>query len=69
MTMCERSNGSSDLSEMIEEAYGSREGLAEVLNFGIEMLFYLEEDTFERRDVQLVASAMIFVREYLRQGD
>lgn len=53
----------------IIEAYGSREGLAEVLELGIEMLFYLEEDTFERKDVQHVASALGFVRDFLRQGD
>lgn len=69
MTMCERLNGSSDLSEMIEELYGSPEQLADVLNLGMEMLFYLEEDTFERRDVQHVAFAIRFVRDVLIQSD
>jgi len=59
----------SDLSESIIEAYGSREQLAEVLNLGIEMLFYLEEDTFEQRDVQHVASTIRLVRDMLRQDD
>ncbi len=54
---------------MIEEAYGSLEQLAEVLNLGIEMLFYLEEDTFDRKDVQHVASAIRLVCEVIRQGD
>ncbi|MEL7270659.1 MAG: hypothetical protein AAGL34_13890 [Bacteroidota bacterium] len=57
-----------DLSQSIIEAYGSREGLAEVLNLGIEMLFYLEEDTFERRDVQHVASAIRLVRDFLQKA-
>lgn len=67
--MCKRLTGSNDLSEMIKEAYGSPEQLAEVLNLGMEMLFYIEENTFERRDVQHVASAMRIICEVLRQGD
>ncbi|MEM9363924.1 MAG: hypothetical protein AAGA43_14890 [Bacteroidota bacterium] len=42
----------------IEETYGSPEKLAQVLDFVIEMLFYLEENTFEKREVQDVVSAM-----------
>ncbi len=53
----------------IIEAYGSREGLAQVLDLGIEMLFYLEEDTFERKDVQHVATAIRFVRDVLKEND
>ena len=60
-------NHPSNLNELIKEAYGTQEQLAEVLNLGIEMLFYLEEDTFERKDVQHVASAMRIVCEVLRQ--
>nr|WP_299385476.1 hypothetical protein [Allomuricauda sp.] len=63
----DKKNG--DLSKLLQEAYGSREDLAEVLNLATEMLFYLEEDTFERRDVQNVASAIRFVRDILRQGN
>lgn len=65
MKISKSSNDSSNLNELINEAYGSREQLAQVLNLGIEMLFYLEEDTFERKDVQHVASAMRFVGELL----
>ena len=67
--MCKRLNSSSDLSELIQEAYGSPVQLAEILNLGIEMLFYLEEDTFDQRDVQHVASAIRIVCKVLRQGD
>ena len=42
----------------IEDVYGSPEKLAQVLDFGIEMLFYLEENTFEKREVQDVVSAI-----------
>jgi len=58
-----------NISKSIIEAYGSREGLAEVLNLGIEMLFYLEEDTFEQGDIQKVASAIRTACEFLKQGD
>ena len=68
-TMSKNLNGSSDLSEFIMEAYGSPQQLASVLDLGIEMLFYLEEDTFERKDVQHVASAIRIACEVLRQGD
>lgn len=67
--MSKNLNGSLDLSEFIKEAYGSPEQLADILDLGIEMLFYLEEDTFERKDVQHVASALRFVRDILRQDD
>ncbi len=46
------------LSKLIEDSYGSSEGLAKHLDLGVEMLFYLEEDTFERREVQSVVSAL-----------
>lgn len=67
--MCKNINGSPNLSEKITEAYGSPEQLAAVLDLGIEMLFYLEEDTFERKDVQHVASAIRVACEVLRQSD
>ena len=47
-----------NLKKWIEDTYGSPEKLAQVLDFGIEMLFYLEEDTFEKREVQDVVSAI-----------
>ena len=50
----------------IEDVYGSPEKLAQVLDFGIEMLFYLEENTFEKREVQDVVSALRFVINWIR---
>ena len=46
------------LSNWIADTYGTPEELAKVLDFGIEMLFYLEADTFDRKEVQQVVSAM-----------
>lgn len=42
----------------IEDTYGSPEELAKVLDLGVEMLFYLEPDTFDRKEVQQVVAAM-----------
>lgn len=46
------------LLNWIEDTYGSPEELAKVLDFGIEMLFYLEEGSFERKEVQQVVAAI-----------
>ncbi|WP_418500392.1 hypothetical protein [Flagellimonas sp.] len=46
------------LVNWIEDTYGSPEELAKVLDFGIEMLFYLEEGSFDRKEVQQVVAAM-----------
>ena len=47
-----------ELYEFIENSYGSLEELARIFDLGIEMLFYLEEDTFDKRDIQSVVSAL-----------
>lgn len=57
------------LSELIKDSYGSSKKLAEHLDLGIEMLFYLEEDTFERKEVQSVVSALRTIIRTLRQKD
>lgn len=53
--------------ELMDNVYGSPEGLAKNLDLAIEMLFYLEEDTFERRDVQNVVSALRDIIYVLRE--
>ena len=58
-----------ELSKMIEESYGSPTELAKQLDLGIEMLFYLEEDTFDKRDVQKVVSAIRGIIHALRQRE
>ena len=44
--------------QWIEDGYGAPEELAKVLDLAIEMLFYLEEDTFDRKEVQQVVAAL-----------
>ncbi|WP_127140062.1 hypothetical protein [Flagellimonas marinaquae] len=46
------------LINWIEDTYGSPEELAKILDYGIEMLFYLEEGSFEQREVQEVVVAL-----------
>ncbi|PCJ95005.1 MAG: hypothetical protein COA50_11605 [Flavobacteriaceae bacterium] len=58
-----------DLTSLIEERYGSSEKLAKRLDLGIEMLFYLEADTFAQTDIQSVVSAMRGVISILREGE
>ncbi len=43
---------------LIRDSYGSAAELATILDLGIEMLFYLEENTFDKREVQGVVSAI-----------
>ena len=57
------------LFQLIDDTYGSPEELAEYLDLGIEMLFYLEEDTFEKRDVQSVVSALRGIIGVLRNKE
>lgn len=57
------------LFQLIDDTYGSPEELAEYLDLGIEMLFYLEEDTFEKRDVQAVVSALRGIIGVLRNKE
>ena len=45
------------LNELIEESYGTPETLAQQLDLAVEMLFYLEEDVFTKREVQNVVAS------------
>jgi hypothetical protein len=56
------------LSNFIEDAYGTPEALAQQLDLAVEMLFYVEEDTFSRRELQEVASALKGVVRVLRKS-
>jgi len=51
-----------ELAKIIEDQYGSPETLANWLDLAVEMLFYVEEDTFSRIEIQEVASALRKVR-------
>jgi len=44
--------------QWMEDWYGSPDELAKVLDLALEMLFYLEEDTFDRKEVQKVVAAL-----------
>lgn len=44
--------------EWIEDSYGSPEKLTQILELGIFMFFFLEENTFSRREVQDVVEAI-----------
>lgn len=52
-------------SALIQDRYGL-EGLADYLDLGIEMLFYIKKDTFRRREIQNVASALRDINVILR---
>ncbi len=54
------------ICKSVSESHGSLEELAKILDLAIEMLFYLEEDTFDRREVQSVVSVLKVVINFLR---
>ncbi|SNZ01816.1 hypothetical protein [Flagellimonas pacifica] len=56
------------LSELIKDRYGSKEALAEILDLGIEMLFYVEENSFNRKEIQSVVSALRDMVVVLRES-
>jgi len=54
------------LSKLFEEAYGSPAELADILDLGLEMLFYVEEGVFSQRELQQVATALQKINGVLR---
>ncbi|MBW8244404.1 hypothetical protein K1F50_16460 [Muricauda oceani] len=54
-------------SELFEDAYASPVELAEVLDLGIEMLFYVEEDVFSKEDMRNVVTALRKITLELRK--
>ncbi len=55
------------LSDLISNQCIYLEELAECLDNGIEMLFFIEEDTFDRKDVQNVVFALKRFIRFLRK--
>lgn len=55
------------LSDVIEDTYGSPEELAKQLDLGIEMMFYLQDDTFNRSEMQNVVAALREIVVILRK--
>lgn len=56
-----------DSSYWIRETYGSQEVLADHLDKGIEMLFYIEEDSFDKKEIQNVVAALRGIVVILRK--
>ena len=54
------------ISDLFEDVYASPAELAEVLDMGIDMLFYVEEGTFSPREIQDVAAALRIIGKFLK---
>ncbi|MEM9075629.1 MAG: hypothetical protein AAGC43_01265 [Bacteroidota bacterium] len=55
------------LNDLIEDTYGTPEALAQQLDITVEMLFYLEDNAFTKREVQNVVAALRDVVGVLRR--
>ncbi len=55
-----------NLTELIKEGYGTPDKMANVLDLGVEMLFYVEEGAFTQREIQHVVTAIREVIGVLR---
>lgn len=47
-----------ELNEWIVDTFGTKEVLAEYLDLAVEMLFYVEQDTFGQRELQGVVTVL-----------
>ncbi|MEO2053152.1 MAG: hypothetical protein ABGX00_15455 [Allomuricauda sp.] len=54
-------------SKLFEDTYGSPAELADILDLGLEMLFYVEEGAFSQRELQRVATALRKINNSLRE--
>ncbi len=54
------------LLELFEDAYGSPTELADILDLGLEMLFYVEPHTFEQRELQDVVTVLRGMKKLLQ---
>lgn len=54
------------LNEMVKDGYGGPAEFTKVLDLGIEMLFYVEQEVFTQREVQQQVSALRGVIGVLR---
>lgn len=52
--------------DLFEDAYGAPTELADVLDLGLEMLFYVEEGAFSQREIQNVAAALRGISRVLK---
>jgi len=58
-----------DFMDWTLDTYGSFEGLAQEIDKGLEMLFYLEDSTFTKEEVQTVSFALRGIVVALRRTD
>ncbi|WP_275614960.1 hypothetical protein [Flagellimonas yonaguniensis] len=54
-------------SDLFEDVYSSPNELAEVLDLGVEMLFYVEEGVFSKEDLRNVVTALRKITLELRK--
>ncbi|MEX0316276.1 MAG: hypothetical protein AB3N18_18995 [Allomuricauda sp.] len=47
-----------NLTELIKDGYATPDKMANVLDLGVEMLFYVEEGAFSQREIQHVVTAI-----------
>ncbi len=52
--------------DLFEDAYASPAELADVLDLGLEMLFYVEQGAFSQREIQNVAAALRGINKVLK---
>ncbi|MDC6385195.1 hypothetical protein D2V93_03835 [Flagellimonas taeanensis] len=55
-----------ELNEWIVDTFGTTEVLVEYLDLAVEMLFYVEQDTFEQRELQDVVTVLRELKRVLR---
>lgn len=53
------------LNEWITDTYGTSGELAHYLDLAVEMLFYVEQDAFEQRELQGVVAVLFGLRRVL----
>lgn len=55
-----------ELNEWITDTFGTPAVLAEYLDLAVEMLFYVEQGTFEQRELQDVVTVLREVKKILK---
>lgn len=55
-----------ELNEWITDTFGTTEVLVEYLDLAVEMLFYVEQDTFGQRELQDVVTVLRGLKRVLK---
>lgn len=56
-----------DFSKLVDDCSLSPDEFVKYLDLGVEMLFYIEEDTFDRKDIQNAVFAIKRIIDNLRK--